>query len=78
MTTDNATATQSPSTGSTPQDRATYRRNHRGMTFAVVLIVLGVLLLAENFVPDIRFGDYWPILLIAIGASLLWRGRRSA
>ena len=61
-----------------PQTHATGRRGNRSITGAVVLIVLGLLFLAENFIPDIHFADYWPVLLIAIGASLLWKGRRSS
>ncbi len=54
------------------------RHGRRSITGAVVLIVLGVLFLAENFVPGIRFVDYWPLILVAIGVSMLWRGRHSA
>lgn len=40
----------------------------------LVLIVMGLLFLADNFL-DIRFGDFWPLILVAIGAGLLWRSR---
>jgi phage shock protein PspC (stress-responsive transcriptional regulator) len=38
---------------------------------AVILIALGGLLLLDNFFPRFDFGDYWPVILIAIGISLL-------
>jgi hypothetical protein len=65
----------SPDTGTPP---AGPRRHHHNLTGAVILIVLGVLFLAENLIPEFSFSDYWPILLIAIGASFLWRARHSA
>lgn len=40
----------------------------------LVLIVMGLLFLADNFL-DIRFSDFWPLILVAIGAGLLWRSR---
>lgn len=37
----------------------------------LVLITLGVLFLADEFIPHIRFGDLWPIILVVIGIGLL-------
>jgi phage shock protein PspC (stress-responsive transcriptional regulator) len=37
----------------------------------LVLITLGILFLADEFIPNINFGDLWPIILIVIGAGLL-------
>jgi hypothetical protein len=42
---------------------------------AIILIVLGALLLANNLVPEFRIWatlfKWWPVLLIALGLSLL-------
>jgi phage shock protein PspC (stress-responsive transcriptional regulator) len=38
----------------------------------VVLIVMGTLFLADEFLPDFNFGKYWPILLVAVGVALLF------
>jgi len=38
----------------------------------VVLIVIGLLFLFDNFLPSISFADFWPLLLIAVGAGMLW------
>jgi phage shock protein PspC (stress-responsive transcriptional regulator) len=47
-------------------------RRHRGSLIgALVLITLGVLFLADEFIPHINFGDLWPIILIVIGIGLL-------
>lgn len=38
----------------------------------IVLIVMGTLFLADEFLPDFDFGKYWPVLLVAIGVALLF------
>ena len=54
---------------------ATPRKRDRGSLIGgLVLIVMGLLFLADNFY-DIRFSDFWPLILVAIGAGLLWRSR---
>jgi len=48
------------------------QRRHRGSLIgALVLITLGTLFLADEFIPHINFGDLWPIILIVIGIGLL-------
>jgi phage shock protein C len=37
----------------------------------LILITLGALFLADEFLPNIDFGDLWPVILIVIGAGLL-------
>lgn len=48
------------------------------ITGGVILIVLGVLFLANNLIPQFDFSDYWPLILVAIGGSLIWKSRQSA
>ncbi|MDH4069604.1 MAG: DUF5668 domain-containing protein [Ignavibacteria bacterium] len=43
----------------------------------VILIVLGLLFLANNLIPRFDFSDYWPLILVAIGGSLIWKSRQS-
>jgi hypothetical protein len=54
------------------------RRDQGGLIGGLVLIALGILFLANNLFPEFSFGDYWPLILIAVGAGLLLRGRRGA
>ena len=56
------------------------RRSHGNLIGALVLITLGVLFLADEFIPHINFGDLWPIILIVIGIGLLINsfGRRKS
>ncbi len=44
----------------------------RSTATGYILIGIGLLFLFDNFVPEFNFGDFWPILLIAIGAGILW------
>ncbi|HTY37181.1 MAG TPA: PspC domain-containing protein [Bacteroidota bacterium] len=52
-------------------------RHHRGSVVGgLVLLVLGLLFLGQNFLPDFNFGDWWPLILVAIGAGLLYKAIR--
>jgi phage shock protein C len=46
-------------------------RNAGGLIGGLVLITVGCLFLIDRFVPDIDFGDMWPVLLVVIGAVLI-------
>lgn len=49
-----------------------------GLIFGVVLIVLGGIFLLDQFdlFPDFDFEKTWPIILIAIGAMLIFTGQK--
>ena len=55
-------------------------KNRGNLIGGLVLITLGILFLADEFIPNINFGDLWPIILIVIGAGLLINsfGRRKS
>ncbi len=38
----------------------------------LVLITLGALFLANQLIPNIDFGDLWPVILVVIGGGLLF------
>jgi hypothetical protein len=53
------------------------RRVDRGsVTGGIVLIVVGLLFLGERLLPDFRFGDYWPLILVVLGIGLVWKSWR--
>ncbi len=52
----------------TPQ---TKERNKGSLIGGLVLITLGILFLADEFIPQINFNDLWPVILIVIGVGLL-------
>jgi len=48
------------------------RHKDRGnLIGGLVLVTLGVLFLADEFIPHVSFFDLWPILLVVIGIGLL-------
>lgn len=61
-----------------PDPQIVYQnQGHRksGSIFGFVLIIVGGLILLDNFFPHFCFGDFWPLILIAIGAGLLLRSK---
>jgi len=46
---------------------------HSNLTGGLILITLGVLFLIDRFVPNINFGDLWPVILIVVGITILLR-----
>ncbi len=61
-----------------PQQPPKYDEGHRrgSIVGGLVLLVLGLLFLGQNFLPDFNFGDWWPLILVAIGAGLLYKAVR--
>jgi len=47
------------------------QKKNRAMWGGTILILLGGLFLLDNFLPRFDFGDFWPLILIGIGAGLL-------
>ena len=52
------------------------RSRKRRVTVGIILIIIGLLFLADNFVPRIHFGDFWPLILIGIGLALLLNSKK--
>jgi hypothetical protein len=57
--------------GGTEKRRVSY--DSGSLTGGLILIVLGLIFLADNFIPRFSVFDYWPLILVAIGAGLLWK-----
>jgi phage shock protein PspC (stress-responsive transcriptional regulator) len=49
------------------------RNFHGNLTGGLILITLGILFLIARFVPNIDFGDLWPVILIVVGITILLR-----
>jgi phage shock protein PspC (stress-responsive transcriptional regulator) len=45
--------------------------NRNGLIGGIVLISLGLIFLANRFIPNINFGDLWPLVLVVLGGVLI-------
>ena len=61
-------------TEETPSSEASEDKGNRGRLLAgVILLILGFIFLASNFMPWFQFGKLWPLLLIVIGIVVLFK-----
>jgi phage shock protein C len=79
--------TMGTGTGSADEDKAqpdyqqyyqamAEQKHKRSSIFGVILVAVGLLFLLDNFIPRIHFGDFWPLLLVAVGVGLLLNARK--
>ena len=47
------------------------QKKNRAMWGGIILILLGGIFLLDNFIPRFDFGDFWPLILIGVGAGIL-------
>ncbi|MCX5642529.1 MAG: PspC domain-containing protein [Candidatus Omnitrophica bacterium] len=58
-------------------EESTGTRKKHNFFGGIILIGLGVIFLAENFLPVYRLNKFWPLLLIIFGLAILWKsGKR--
>ncbi len=55
------------------ETKKTKKNYHGNLTGGIMLITLGILFLIDRFVPEVNFGDLWPVILIVVGATILMR-----
>ncbi|MBL7138010.1 MAG: PspC domain-containing protein [Bacteroidales bacterium] len=67
--TQNSTQMESKENPNKPNQEARQKGNLIG---GLVLITLGAIFLADQFIPRLDFGDLWPVILIVIGVALLF------
>jgi len=60
-----------------PEPKPARRTDESNLIGGIILIALGVLFLLGKLLPDFNFSDYWPVLLIIVGAGLLWKSRKT-
>jgi len=77
------TETNPPESGKSAQSYSqqyyqamTEQKHRRSSILGFILIVIGLLFLLDNFIPRIHFGDFWPLILVAIGVGLLLNARK--
>jgi phage shock protein C len=47
------------------------QKNDGNLWGGIILIVLGAMFLVDRFVPNIDFGDLWPLILVVVGVILI-------
>jgi uncharacterized membrane protein HdeD (DUF308 family) len=47
-------------------------KTNGSLVAGIILITLGILFLIDRFLPNIRFGDLWPVILIVGGIILVY------
>lgn len=60
---------QQPSTSVPPVSASS--RNNGSLIVGIVLIAVGLVFLADRFIPRIHFGDLWPVLIVIAGLALI-------
>jgi len=53
------------------------QRGRRRNVLGAVLIIIGVMFLADNLIPRFHFGDYWPLILIILGVVVLINAKKN-
>lgn len=48
------------------------KREKDNVIGGLVLITMGLIFLADEFIPWFSFGKLWPLIFVAIGVGLLW------
>ena len=51
------------------------QKKNRAMWGGIILILLGGLFLLDNFFPRFDLGDFWPLILIGVGAGILIKAK---
>lgn len=52
------------------------QKQKRTSVLGIILIIIGILFLLNNFIPRIHFWDFWSLILIAVGIGLLLNARK--
>jgi phage shock protein PspC (stress-responsive transcriptional regulator) len=59
-----------------PQPVSPRAHGTRGLWWGLALIVVGLILLADQFLPGVSLWQYWPLIIVAIGLATVIRGVR--
>ncbi len=53
------------------------KREKKAYWIGLILVILGAIFLANNFLPSLRFDRLWPLILVAFGVALLFTSKRT-
>jgi phage shock protein PspC (stress-responsive transcriptional regulator) len=57
-----------------PSEPGTGSKMDGSLIAGLIMILIGGFFLFERFIPNIRFSDFWPLLLVVIGILMIVRG----
>lgn len=57
-------------------DKKRRKKNNESVIGGLVLLTLGVIFLADEFVPWFEFHKLWPLILIAVGVGVIWNNNK--
>lgn len=60
---------------STEKNNESFPHNKRNILLAVVLIVIGVVFILNNYLPHWNAWNLWPVVIIVFGVWLLWKAQ---
>lgn len=52
------------------------KKEKRSYLLGLVLIILGAIFLANNFLPALRFDKLWPLIFVAVGLTMIFSSKR--
>lgn len=65
---------QNPNPQFDPNKNWNHPKNDGSLIAGIILITLGLIFLADRFLPRIDFGDLWPIILLVAGIVMIKSG----
>lgn len=54
------------------EEKSSRKKNNESVIGGLVLLTLGLIFLADEFVPWFEFHKLWPLILIAVGVGVIW------
>lgn len=59
-------------------DSTSVRRKGTTSVAGILLIVIGVIFLMDNFIPHFHFKDFWPLILIGLGIAIIMKAQNNS
>jgi phage shock protein PspC (stress-responsive transcriptional regulator) len=52
------------------------KKNNESVIGGLVLLTLGIIFLADEFIPWFEFHKLWPLILVAVGVGVIWNNNK--
>lgn len=62
----------------TNYNSASIRKRGSTSIAGILLIVIGVIFLMDNFIPHFHFKDFWPLILIGLGIAIIMKAQNNS